>query len=133
LGIKRFIGEIEIEERVGGVTVNAAEPVIEAKAAWIVTLPIAAPVAKPAEATVARAGFDEDHVTESVRFWVLPSLYEPVAVSCSVLPLAIDELPGVTAIDTRARGAVILVRGAPPVEPAQPERDSAKRARDKIQ
>jgi hypothetical protein len=56
------------------VTVRVVEPLIDPEAAWIVVLPVATPVAKPALVIVATAVFDELQVTELVRFWVLPSL-----------------------------------------------------------
>ena len=42
---------------------------------------------------------EELHVAELVRFCVLPSLYVPVAVSCSFPPIANELLAAVTAID----------------------------------
>ena len=39
-------------------------------------------------------------MTVLVRFWVLPSLYVPVAVNCWRLPSGIEGLAGVTAMET---------------------------------
>jgi hypothetical protein len=39
-------------------------------------------VARPPLAIVATLGLDEVHVTEAVMFWVLLSVYVPVAVNC---------------------------------------------------
>jgi hypothetical protein len=39
-----------------------------------------------------------------VRFWVLPSLKLPVAVSCSVVPAAIAGFLGVIAIEVETMG-----------------------------
>ena len=50
-------------------------------AALMFVVPAPTPVAKPDALTVAAAEFDEDHVTELVRFCVLPSLKVPVAVN----------------------------------------------------
>ena len=67
-------GETAIETSVGAVTVSVAEPVTEPDAAWIVLLPAVTPVARPVLAMVATALDDELHVTELVRFCVLPLL-----------------------------------------------------------
>src|SRR5689334_17947557 len=69
--------------------------------ALIVLLPAATPVANPLALTVAIEAFDEFHVTELVRFCVLPSLNVPVAVNWAVVPFAIDELPALIVIDCR--------------------------------
>lgn len=50
-------------------------------AAPIVVVPVPAPVARPDALTVAIVEFDDDQVTEFVRFCVLPSLNVPVAVN----------------------------------------------------
>jgi hypothetical protein len=47
---------------------------IDPEAAWIVVLPVAPPVARPPLVIVATAVFEEVHVTELVKFKVLPSL-----------------------------------------------------------
>jgi hypothetical protein len=49
--------------------------------ALMVLVPAATPVARPAAVIVATDVFDELHVTEFVRFCVLPSLKLPVAVN----------------------------------------------------
>jgi hypothetical protein len=55
-------------------------------------------VARP-PLTVATEPADEIHVAVAVRFCVVPSLYVPVAVNCSVYPAATDAMFGVTAIE----------------------------------
>ena len=42
---------------------------------------------------------------------MLLSVYVPVAVNCSVVPFAIDGLPGVTAIDTSVAAVTVSVTG----------------------
>ena len=71
-------------------------------------LPGATPVARPVLLTVANVDALEFHVTECVRFCVLPSLSVPVAVNCLVAPVAIVGLAGVTASDT-STGATRLM------------------------
>src|SRR5580704_3375776 len=70
-------------------------------AARMVVVPSATALAKPAELTVATLGDEELHVTVLVRFWVLPSVYVPVAVNCCVVPVAIEGLAGVTAMEAK--------------------------------
>ena len=91
------------------------------------SVPVPAPLATPDEVTVATEGFADDHVTLLLRFCVPPSLYIPVALSCSVPPLAIDELPGVTAIDIKDRGVGSVVPDILPADPAHPDRSEANR------
>lgn len=61
--------------------------------------PIAAPVAKPAALMFTVAGLEEAQVAVFVRFCVLPSLKVPVAVNCTLVPLAIEELLVLIVID----------------------------------
>ena len=65
-----------IELKVGGgvVTVTVGlVPVIDPEVAVNVTVPAATPVARPEAEIVATPALDEFHVTELVRFLVLPS------------------------------------------------------------
>ena len=50
-------------------------------AALMFVVPAPAAVAKPDALTVATTEFEDDQVTEFVRFCVLPSLHVPVAVN----------------------------------------------------
>jgi hypothetical protein len=76
---------------VAGVTV--------AKVAVMIVLPAARLLASPAALIVATLGAEELHITESVRFSVLPPLKKPVAVNCCVYPAAIEGFTGVTAME----------------------------------
>lgn len=67
----------------------------------MVTTPVATEVAMPVAPMVATAGADEVHVTDDVRFCVVPSVKVPVAVNCSIVPSGIDTLPGATEIEVR--------------------------------
>jgi len=58
---------------------------------------------------VATAGFEEDQLTDVVKFCVLPSVNVPVAVNCWLVPRAIAELVGVTAIVTSTAGPTVSV------------------------
>ena len=71
--------------------------------------PCATPLANPPLAMVATAEFDELHVTVFVRFWVLLSVYVPVAVNCCVFPIGTDAFAGLTAIETSAAAATVSV------------------------
>ena len=73
-----FAGVTAIDWSTGAVTVNCAVPLTPLRSAVIVTGPPAAtPVAKPwlppALLIVAMLVFEDDHVTEAVRFGVVPS------------------------------------------------------------
>lgn len=80
-------------------------------------VPKPAPVARPPDVTVATAVVCEVQVTEVVRFCVELSEKVPVAVNCSDVPLAIDRLGAVTAIDTSA--AAVTVKVADPLIAAE--------------
>jgi hypothetical protein len=59
---------------------------------------------------------DDVHTAELVRFWVLRSVYVPVAANCHVFPDATEGFVGVTDIDTSA--AAVTVRTVdPPIVP----------------
>ena len=71
--------------------------------------PCATPLANPPLAIVAAAEFDELQVTVPVRFWVLLSVYVPVAVNCCVFPAGMDPFAGVMAMETNAAAATVSV------------------------
>lgn len=98
----------------------------------MVSVPVPMALATPDEVMEATERFADDHVTLLLMFWVPPSLYIAVAVSCSVLPLAIDELPGVTTIDTKDRWGRRVFPDGPPVDPAHPDKSKANRAMGRI-
>ncbi len=92
------------------VTVNVAVPVIFPELAVIVTVPAATPVANPVCCpTVAIAVLDEVQLADVVRFFVLPSLYVPVAVNCWVEPAPIEAVPGVTAMELNTAAVTVNV------------------------
>jgi len=80
--------------------------------ALIDVIPTAIPVANPRVPAAllidAKPAFDEAHVAVEVRFWVEPSLNVPVAMNCSVAPMAMDGAGfGVTAIEVRDRAVTV--------------------------
>jgi hypothetical protein len=79
-------------------------------------LPAVAPVTSPVLLIVATAVLVEVHATTLVRFRLLPSLLIPIAVNCDVAPGEIEELTGVTAIDTKT-GAVTVRPVVPLIDP----------------
>ena len=85
--------------------------------AVIVALPTLRVDATPPEVIVATPEFDEVHVTEVVRFWVLPSEYVPVATYWTLVPTFTDWFAGVTAIDTSTAAPTDKV--VLPVAPAE--------------
>ena len=85
--------------------------------ALIVAVPALRVVATPPEVIVATLEFDEVHVTEVVRFWVLPSVYIPVATYWTFAPTFTDWFDGVTTIDTKTAGPTVNV--VLPVTPSE--------------
>lgn len=114
-GTVELLGVTAMDTRVAAVTVSGVEPETLPSAALTLVEPCAAAVARPFEPAallIEAADMLEAQVTCEVRFWVVPSLYVPVAVNCSVSPLGKVELLGVTPIDTRA--AAVTVSGVEP-------------------
>ena len=99
-------------------TVNVAEPDIPLNVAVIVIVPAARPVAvplEPAALLIDATGDDAGwvcHVTDAVRFCVLPSENVPVAVNCCVLLTIMLVFAGVTAMDTSVAGVTVRVAEA---------------------
>ena len=108
LAIEELLALMAIDCRVAAVTVNAnvleITPLCDA-----VTLlePVPTPDARPA-VKVAAAAFEELQVAELVMFWVLPSLKVPVAVNCSVVPLAMEAFGPLIVIDCSV--AVVIAK-----------------------
>lgn len=90
------VGVIAIELRFAIVTLTLVEPLIVADVAVTLDVPGWLPLTMPVEETVKTAELAEDQLTEPVTSLVLPSLYVPVAVICSVLPVLTDGVTGVT-------------------------------------
>ena len=67
------VGDTAMETSTAAVTVIVAVPEIKPDAAVMVVSPVATAVARPEEEMVATEVFDDDHVTELVRFWVVRS------------------------------------------------------------
>ena len=113
LAMEGPVGVTAIETSSAGVTVTAVVPETPAKVAVIVVLPTPLPVTRPwlpAELpTAATEGAEEVQVTKAVRFWVVPSEKFPVAISCSLVPLAIEELGGVIVIEVRTADVTVRV------------------------
>src|SRR5271167_1508996 len=65
--IDGLTGVTAIDTSTGAVTVNPVEPLMEPEVAWMVVLPAATPVAKPALLMVATEVADEIHVADEVR------------------------------------------------------------------
>src|SRR5271166_5954489 len=108
-------GVTAIDCKAAAVTVRTVDPVMPLSVALMVEVPVATPVARPAVVIVATDVVAEAHVTWLVRFAVELSEYVPVAVNCSVSPLAMLGLAGVTAIDCNV--AAVTVSTVEPVTP----------------
>jgi hypothetical protein len=96
-----FAGLIVIPTKCAVETVSAVEPLMFPKAAETVVVPVATLVTAPVLATMASAGFEQVHSTECETSCVLLSLKVPVAANCFIVPVAMLELDGGTAIDIR--------------------------------
>jgi len=68
---------------------------------------------------VATVVSEELHATTVVRFCVVPSVYDPVAVNCCFVPLAILGLFGVSEMDRSVAGVTVKV-----VDPIIPPDDA---------
>jgi hypothetical protein len=99
LGMDGFAGVTAIDAKAAGDTVRTVEPVMLPLFAEIEEVPAVTPVASPPAVIVATEVVAEAHVTLLVRFCVELSVNVPVAVNCSVAPLATDGLAGVTAME----------------------------------
>ena|SRR5689334_22227333 len=73
--------------------------------------PMAMPVAVPVAPILTIAEFELVQVAVLVRFCVLPSLNVPVAVNCTLVPLAIDELLALIVIDCRVAPVTVSAMG----------------------
>jgi hypothetical protein len=117
-GMLGVAGVTAIAVIVAEVTVRVVDPKIVPELAEIVVFPAATAFASPWVGTlalmVAAAVLEELHVTLPVRFWMLPSLYVPVAMNCCVVPGAMAGFAGVTAIELRT---TFTVRLSVPVMP----------------
>lgn len=102
-----------IAVRAADVTVTVVVPETPAKVALIVALPAALPVTRPwlgaVLLTAATEAAEEAHVTNGVRFSVVPSEKSPVAVSCWFVPAAIETLGGVIVIEVSAADVTVRV------------------------
>ena len=100
-----------------------AEPCIPLKTAVIEVDPRPTPVTNPSNPgilpTCAIVVSAEVKCAGSVQSWVVPSLKPQVAVSCTVVPLAIEGLAGVTVIEVKVAEVIVTV-----VEPAMPLRNA---------
>ncbi len=97
------------------VTVAVVVVVTLPAAAVMVVVPVWAATRLPVALTEAVEVEELDHVTELVRFCVLPSVKVPVAVSCWLVPAARLGLTGVIARELRA--ALVTVMEEVAVEP----------------
>lgn len=96
--IVALVGVIAILDSVGDTVRVAVLLVTPLKVAVMELLPVATPVAKPAELMVATDVLEELHVTLLVISAVDESEYVPVAVYCCVADTAAVAVAGVTAI-----------------------------------
>jgi hypothetical protein len=116
LGIEVFAGVTAIDCSAGPVTVTDVDPLIDAEVAVMVADPAVTAVSRPVLEIDATPVAVDAQVTLPVMFCVELSVYVPVAVYCWVLPLGMEALAGVTAIETRF--GLVTVREAVPLTEA---------------
>src|SRR6266849_3899168 len=112
-GMAGFCGVSAIETRVAAVTVRLPEPLTDPDAAVIVTAPEARVLARPwlptVLLTVATVPSEELQCTVPVTSCVLPSLNEPLAVNCCVVPNGIEAAVGLTVIAFKTAAVTVKV------------------------
>jgi hypothetical protein len=107
LAILGLAGVTAIEDKEAEATVRVVDPATPPETACIVEEPVVRAVASPVAEMVATDGVADDHVTEAVRFCVLPSLKVPVAANCWVAFLVSVAFAGVTAMDFRVAAETV--------------------------
>jgi hypothetical protein len=113
LAIDGRAGVTTIETSVAFVTLSVVLPLTVPTAAETTLLPAPTPLANPFESLaleiVAADWVADRQVAVVVRSCVVESLYAPVATNCCCVPLAIDGVAGVTAIDTSVAAVTVSV------------------------
>ena len=110
LAIEELFALTLIDRSVAAVTVSAE--LFEVIPFWVAVMlvdPMAVPIAKPVALMLTTVGLELAQITEFVRSWVLPSLKVAVALYCTLVPLAIEELLVLIVIDCSV--AAITVNG----------------------
>src|SRR5216110_1719506 len=100
-------GVTEMLTSVAGVTVSVVLPVMPADVAEMLDVPTARAVAVPRMpdvVTLATVPSADCHVAACVRSCVVLSVYVPIAVNCTCVPLAMEGFVGVTAIEDSVAG-----------------------------
>ncbi len=89
------VGVMEIDFMAELVTVTVAVPLTVPEVAVMVAVPALTPVTKPLVFTVAKPAADVLHVRLGRWLVVLPSVFTPLAVNCTVCPFTTEGLGGV--------------------------------------
>jgi len=114
--IRGLLGLMLMDIRWAVETVKLVEPLTAPSVAEMLVVPVARLPTEPRLFMVAVTGLEEPQRTDSVRSSVLLSLKVPVAVNCFVVPTAMLEFAGVTAIDTNV-ALFTLSEAVPVIEP----------------
>jgi hypothetical protein len=93
-GASVTVGGVTAIETSGFATVSVVLPTTAPEAAVMLLVPTATAVARPDVLMVATEEVTVIQLALAVRFFVVPSLYVPVAVNCCVAPTLIDGLEG---------------------------------------
>jgi hypothetical protein len=114
--IRGLLGLMLMDIRRAVETIKFVEPLTAPTVAEMVVVPVARLPTEPRLFMVAVAGLEEPQRTDSVRSCVLLSLKVPVAVNGFVVPTAMLEFAGVTAIDSNV-ALLTLSEAVPVTEP----------------
>jgi hypothetical protein len=106
-GMDGLVGTTMTDCSVAAVTVSVALPETLPEVAEMADEPAFMPIARPPAETVATEVVAEDHVTENVMSFDVPSEYEPIAVNWLVWSTGIDRSADVTAIDCRVAAVTV--------------------------
>ena len=104
MGAEGLTGLAAMELSVAAVTVRVSSGLVTPPRVAVMTVvPTPRAVARPREPSalemVATAGVADAHVTCDVRSCVVPSVYVPVAMNWTVVPLAVVGFTGLTAME----------------------------------
>jgi len=108
LAIEELFALTVIDCSVAAVTVSAE--IFDVIPFWLAVMlvdPIAVPVARPVALMSATVGLELAQITAFVRSCVLPSPNVPVALYCTVVPLAIEEFVVLIVIDCNVAAVTV--------------------------
>jgi hypothetical protein len=107
-GNDELLAATAIETRAAGETVNAVMPLIPPTVAEIDAPPTAFVAAVPAALMLTTPGAELTQLALLVRSIVLPSVYVPIALNCSLAPRGTETSLLLTAIEARTAPETVI-------------------------